>query len=158
METIAKIILGILHSEITSMVVVVGVVMALGFVLHWGLVSATEHATGVAHNPVITKIQNGFKNYWARVKEGRDMCRACQVDGHVQCGRENWTGANTETLTCSCCVESDSWSRETENFWKEIKAFGFLSQLHYLEDMVKDIEGLDVGLNSQTMEWVIVEH
>ena len=150
MDAIAETLYGILHSETTTMIVVVGAVMGVALIFHWGLVVCTEHATGVAHNPVLTKIGNGFKNYWARVKEGRDMCRACQVDGHVDCGRENWTGANTETLTCACCVETDSFTRESEHYWREIER----AVCHQIAD---DIDGLGVGFDTRTKRWVVVK-
>jgi len=94
-------------------------------------------------------MKTAITNYIARVKDSKGLCSGCQVDGHVECGREYWTGRLTETITCECCVETDSFSRETENYWKEI-------QRAMLLEMTKDIPELTVGFDTKTLGWVIV--
>ncbi len=98
-------------------------------------------------------MKTAMKNYWARVKDAKGLCSGCQVDGHVECGREYWTHRLTETITCECCVETDSFSRETENYWKEIQR----AVCHEI------VEGLNewsdyffVGFDTKTQNWVVV--
>lgn len=94
-------------------------------------------------------MKTAMKNYWARVKDSKGLCSGCQVDGHVECGREYWTGRLTETITCKCCVETDSFSRETENYWKEI-------QRAVCHQIVEGIDSLAVGFDTKTQNWVVV--
>ena len=94
-------------------------------------------------------MKTAITNYIARVKDSKGLCSGCQVDGHVECGREYWTGRLTETITCECCVETDSFSRETENYWKEI-------QRAVCHQIVEGIDSLAVGFDTKTQNWVVV--
>ena len=94
-------------------------------------------------------MKTAIANYITRVKDSKGLCGGCQVDGHVECGREYWTHRLTETITCECCVETDSFSRETENYWKEI-------QRAICHQIVEGIDSLAVGFDTKTQNWVVV--
>ena len=95
-------------------------------------------------------MKTAIANYKARVKDSKDLCGGCKVDGHVECGREYWTHTLTETITCPCCVETDSFTRETENYWREI-------QRAICHEIVEGIPGVTVGYDTLTRMWVIVQ-
>jgi len=94
-------------------------------------------------------VKTAIANYIARVKDSKDLCGGCKVDGHVECGREYWTHTLTESITCPCCVETDSFTRETEEYWKEIRRA--IAHVIFDEQMAEII-----GFDTFNRTWVIV--